>query len=318
MKKRNKDQIIKELVKEGLSFSEFSLVHEGEYTVADADWNYKDIPHLHYIHQLVEAAPTIIADDLITSINVQKILGIKIPLCVVNYQSGHNEQTYYTTCLFFALVIQTRYEELGPCKTRVITTYHIGTPKLLKWTVPFIKFLIKRNYKDLMSGDIPMRDRRGQLRKWGYSFYKPSQYYSFPFTAEIMRNNVIPPMLNPEQATKMTMTLSDILPRDGEYFAGRNDHWGVRLIRKNNQISIFRRLCPHEGASLDHSPCHNMQLKCPWHGRMHAPLATFSLDDPATQEAVAGDLHFMFVNNSLTIVKQSTAYKEIKEIKQIS
>src|SRR5579872_7311877 len=107
MKKWSKEQLIASLQKEGIRFSEFSLTHEGDYAVADADWNYKDVPHLHHIHNLVEAIFAAMQDDFIATINVQKTLGIKIPLSVMNYESGKNEQTYYTTWLFFILIVRT-------------------------------------------------------------------------------------------------------------------------------------------------------------------------------------------------------------------
>jgi len=51
--RRNKDQLITQLKGQGLYFSSFSLVHEGNYAATDAEWNYKDIPHLHCVHELV-------------------------------------------------------------------------------------------------------------------------------------------------------------------------------------------------------------------------------------------------------------------------
>lgn len=300
MKKLNKDKIIAQLKKEGLSFSEFSLVHEGGYTTSDADWNYKDVPHLHHIHQLVEAIPTVIADDMIASVNIQKVLGFKLPMCVLNYQSNHNEQTYYTTWLFFVLVVQTTYEELDVCKTRVTTNYNIGCSKLLKWCIPFIRFLIKRNYKDLMSGDIPMRERRGQLRGWGYSFFKNTAYYTFPFTTEILRTNVLPP---PHPRQPISISIPQNIPQDGEMLWGRDDHWGLRLVRKQNYLHIFPRMCPHEGASLDAAPCVNLKLKCPWHGRLHSSLASFKLDWQEPQYKTHNNLIFSFVAGKLMVTE---------------
>src|SRR3990167_9913240 len=110
MKKWTKDQLITSLKKEGLVFTDFSLTHEGKYAIDDADWNYKDVPHLHHVHELVEANFAVMGDDVINTINTQKILGIKMPLAVVNYESGKNEQTYYTCLFFFVLIVQTRYE----------------------------------------------------------------------------------------------------------------------------------------------------------------------------------------------------------------
>lgn len=299
MKKWSKDQLIASLQKEGLYFSDFSLVHEGGYTVDDADWNYKDVPHLHHIHQLVEAIFAVMQDDLIATINVQKILGIKFPLAVVNYESGKNEQTYYTTLFFFVLIVQTRFEQTGPCQTRVTTTYSIGSPWLLKWCVPIIRFLIKRNYNDLMSGDIPMRERRGNLRKQGYSFHKETESYSFPKTMEILKTNVITPKYDP---FKMTLVISEVLPQDGEYFYGQDNHLGLRLIRLGSKLSIFPRMCLHEGASLDASKCVNMQVKCPWHGRQYSPIATFDLNAAVMQTVKTDKFNFELSNKTLTIM----------------
>lgn len=301
MKKWTKDQIIASLKKEGLTFSDFTLTHEGEYAIDDADWNYKDVPHLHYIHNLVEAIFTTMNDDIITTINVQKVLGLRLPLCVINYQSAKNEQTYYTTWLFFVLIVQTRYEAIEPNKTRVITNYNIGSPWLLKWCTPVIRFLIKRNYKDLMSGDIPMRERRGNLRKWGYTFKKDGESYSFPKTMEILKENVIPPA-NRSLAT-LAINLADVLNQDGEYFYGRDDHLGFRLVRQGNLLNVFPRMCSHEGASLDKSPCVNMSLKCPWHGRLNMALATFDLSAQHEQKVETTKLIFTLAKNTLTVLE---------------
>ena len=57
--RRSKEQLIVQLTGQGLYFSSFSMEHEGHYAVADAEWNYKDVPHLHSVHELVE---TVIAN----------------------------------------------------------------------------------------------------------------------------------------------------------------------------------------------------------------------------------------------------------------
>jgi len=84
MKKFDKASILKRLSKEGFHFREFSLEHVGRYAAADADWNYKDIPHLHYVHHLAEAVPSAVGDDIVATINTQKIFGMTVPLSVFN------------------------------------------------------------------------------------------------------------------------------------------------------------------------------------------------------------------------------------------
>jgi nitrite reductase/ring-hydroxylating ferredoxin subunit len=274
MKKFTKNKLVNNLKQEGLCFSEFSLFHEGEYALEDADWNYKDVPHLHFVHELAEAFPAVVGDDIICTINLQKVLGLRFPLALVNYESAKNTQTYYSTWLFYVLIIETSYESITPTRTRVNTTYTFGHPKFLKFTFPILKWILKRNYDNLMSTDIPMRVRRGALRKKGYRFLKDGPSYSFEKTMDVTLTNVIIPPS--EQAPNPTsIILKEVLPNDGDIVLGEDNHFGLRVIRSGNQLSLFQRMCLHEGASLDGQKCTNGTILCPWHGRAFKPLAIF-------------------------------------------
>ena len=300
MKKYSKKSLVLSLQHEGLVFSEFTLAHEGDYAVDDADWNYKDVPHLHYVHELAEAIPAVVGGDLIATINMQKVLMFRFPFALFNFESGPNTQTYYTTWLWYVLIIETAYESLGQCRTRVNTTYSIGCPPLLKWTFPILKWVLKRNYDNLMSTDIPMRERRGQLRSWGYSFFKEDERYSFEKTIDIVQPNVIAP----DEDVKLCESLFDIahiLPENGQFFVGRDDVWGLRLVREGTALKLFPRLCPHEGASLDSTECKNDKIQCPWHGRSFEPLAKFDMGAPALQKATIGSRLVTFQNDVIRI-----------------
>jgi nitrite reductase/ring-hydroxylating ferredoxin subunit len=279
MKKFSKDQIILLLQREGIVFSEFTLTHQGRYDVDDADWNYKDVPHLNVVHELAEGITTTVGDELITALIMQKVLFLKFPLSLTNYDSGPASQTYYTTWMFYVLLIETVYERLAPEQTRVVTTYSVGSPRWLRWTFPIIRWILTRNYKNLMSADVPMRLRRGELRSWGYSFKKGGEKYSFERTMSIMRSNVVPPELTNQQNTSI-FRVADVLPSNGEHFLGRDDHLGVRIVRTDGILTLFPRMCPHEGASLDRYKCSGPKepikdgkLQCPWHGRVFGPFA---------------------------------------------
>ena len=287
MKKFPKEYLITKLESEGMRFSSFSLINEGNYACADADWNYKDVPHLHHVHQLVEAYFSLVGDEMIASINMQKVWKFKFPLAVFNYESAENAQTYYTTWFFYALIIETKWEKIETNKTRVTTTYSVGSPRWLKWTFPFIRKALLRNYDDLMSTDIPMRERRGQLRVWGYTFKRDLPRYSFIKTMNVAEANVVPPIANPRCVVNQEINISEVLPSDGEYFVGTDDHLGIRIVRKDDEIKLFTRMCPHEGASLDKQPCDEKgKISCPWHGRLIAPIAKFLLEtDMPPQEA---------------------------------
>ena len=284
MKKYSKKSLVSSLQREGQVFSEFTLTHEGDYAVDDADWNYKDVPHLHYVHELAEAIPAVVGDDLIATINMQKVLMFRFPFALFNFEFEKNTQVYYTTWLWLILIIETAYEALGPCKTRVNTTYSVGGPPWLKWTFPIIKWVLKRNYDNLMSTDIPMRQRKGQLRKWGYSFSKRLANYSFEDTMDIAPSNVVLPA-DQETPQPVLVNILEALPADGEYLLGKDDHLGLRIVRASNKLHIFPRMCPHEGASLDGQSCKNGRIHCPWHGRAFDPLAQFDLAVGRAQEA---------------------------------
>jgi nitrite reductase/ring-hydroxylating ferredoxin subunit len=300
MKKYTKDQIVSRLKTEGVRFSEFSVVHVGTYEVSDADWNYKDVPHLHYVHELAEAIPAVVGDDIIATINLQKVLGFRFPFSLFNYESGPNAQTYYTTWLFYILIIETTYEALGHGRTRVNTTYTIGYPRILGWTMPILRWVLRRNYDILMSTDIPMRTRRGELRAWGYTFSKSTPTYSFEKTMDITVSNVVSP-IDIKSPEPVTIKIDEVFHADGEYLVGRNDHFGLRLVRNDGTLKAYPRMCPHEGASLDGEPCVGDRLMCPWHGRRLNAIATFRLGQSAAEQR-ATDNHTLTLDaNVLTI-----------------
>jgi nitrite reductase/ring-hydroxylating ferredoxin subunit len=300
MRKYSKNSLVSSLQREGLVFSEFTLAHEGDYTVDDADWNYKDVPHLHYVHELAEAIPAVVGDDLIATINMQKVLMFRFPFSLFNFESGPNTQTYYTTWLWYVLIIETAYESLGKCRTRVNTTYSIGCPPLLRWTFPILKWILKRNYDNLMSTDIPMRQRRGQLRTWGYSFFKEDERYSYEKTIDISKPNVIAPDTEVVLGDH-AIEIASALPANGQLFVGRDDIWGIRLVREGNALKLFPRLCPHEGASLDSTECKNNKIQCPWHGRTFKHLAEFDLGSSQVQDAKIGSRLVKFHSGVITI-----------------
>lgn len=123
-----------------------------------------------------------------------------------------------------------------------------------------------------------MRTRRGELRSWGYEFKKPDQDYSFKKTMEIMESNVVPPARSQPSSEAVQLDLQQVLPGDGVFLWGRSDHLGLQLIRTGQKVSIFPRMCPHEGALLDGARCSKQdRVKCQWHGREFSPYAQIDL-----------------------------------------
>lgn len=286
MLKRTQKELVEQLKQsEGYLFSEFELVHTGRYEISDADWNYKDVPHLRQVHKLVEGYPSYIGDDFISAILVQKVFGLKFPAVIFNYESGKHRQTYYITMLLYVLIVETTYESLGENKTQVRTRYAIGCKsRLLALLFPLARLAIQRNYHDLMSGDIPMRTRRGWLRDRGYRFKGDQKSYSFFETSLIMESNVIPP---PEEKTEAIYLLDvESIPETGGLRLGEADQFGLTVFKAGQSLNFFRRLCPHEGSDLT-TTCDGNHAVCPWHGRKFKPEFTLSLDDISTNATKA-------------------------------
>ena len=188
---KSKDELMARLKPAGFTFSQFELVSEGRWETYDADWNYKDIPHLNALHKLVNSYPSSIDDQIVTSVNLQSVAGVVLPMIVVNYHSGPNRQTYYTSFLNLLLIVETTWNSLGPNQTRVVTQYAIGSRWYLKFLHPIVRQLITKNYRQLMSEDLPMRERRGNLRDWGYAFRTDGPVHSFSATLHILEENMV-------------------------------------------------------------------------------------------------------------------------------
>ena len=309
-------QVISIFEREGFFFSKFSQKTEGAHHPLDSTWNYLDIPHAQYVHDQIDSNHTAVDDGYASMVAFLKLGGLKIPLTITNYSRTPQSMTYYMTWLFFVLIVETEAEEIQPNLTRVTTNYNIGSTALFKFAHPFIRWTLQRNYKVLMSTDVPMRERRGQLRKWGYSFDNEIPKHSFERSLDVSRANVVFPE-KMDNSVSVELIVQNILPTDGEYLHGRDDHLGVQIIRSGDMIMVYPRLCPHDGASLDKKNfwvCSRnrevsmpgekgYKIMCPWHGRLFDPIASFELSSQENQEAET-DYISLNMNNRVLSIRQ--------------
>lgn len=303
--RQSRAQMVAQLKARGFAFSEFTLSHDGNYAPEDAEWNYKDVPHLNYVHKAIRDTPSVVEKDTHAYINIRKDFGLpELPSAVMVYQSRPNALTYYTTWFFFVVLIESVYDELGFNRTRVSTTYSVGCPKLFRWFLPALRWAITRNYHCLMQDDIPMRERRAQLRAWGYSFLRGRSDFSWEESVDITKSNLKLPESVAFQA--QTISVPEDLNGSGDRFLGLDDHLGLRLVRSNGHLLVYPRLCPHEGASLDQQPCSNRRIVCPWHGRVFQPVASFDLSKAETQHAVTAYHDMTFSSGTLTVRPKGT------------
>ncbi len=276
------EALARQLSRAGYNVSKFQVSSEGDYAVADADWNYKDVPHLNVVHTRVQSIVASMDDDVISAINLQQVFGIPFPVAIVNYATSETAQTYFTTLGPYILVVNTEYVALEPNRTKVTTTYHMAARGLARFAFPLLRRIVKSNYRTLMSEDIPMRTRRGKLRSRGFSFRSDGHPRTFPDTVNVLTDNVV----LPERASVAIETVSrDRLEAQGDtVLIGSDDDRGVRLIRADSEIFVYPRLCRHEGANLDCSQPRKGRLSCPWHGKAIGPLMRLPVEMGATAE----------------------------------
>ena len=317
MIKSRLDELVAKFSGMGYRFRSFTMAEEGDYAVDDASWNYKDIIHLKYVHHLVDAYPSLVTQEVLATIYHQRVLGVRLPLTLVNYIPEANRQTYHTSFLFFVIIVETHFEELAPLRTRVVTEYALGAnPFLLALFFPLFRWSIKHNYDDLMKGDIAMRERRGQLRRWGYDFFRDGDERGFWECSTLDRMNVLPPSgRRPVEPARIALST---IPRDAMLQIGESDHYGLQLTLRDGRVEVFARLCLHEGACLDvDARPASGAIECPWHGLLAPPLASLPIGGESVVvetkwhrfELTSGELviHFRESSPSSAPTKHATA-----------
>jgi hypothetical protein len=143
-----------------------------------------------------------------------------------------------------------------------------------------------------MSEDRVLRERRGELRSWGYTYKGDGAPRDIRDTLHIGANNVLLPDPPPPAPVFAPVALDAIV--EGEWtYVGRSDHLGLKLTREGSKVLAFTRMCPHEGANLDDVARSGRCQECPWHGRKLLPMAVVDLD--AESPAADSDRHHFAV-----------------------
>ena len=280
-------------------FKFFDVVLETGGDPIDVVFNYKDLAHLKVVHNTFDIFHSHIGEDAASCVIMQKLFGVNFPLTHTALQLGENRLFFHNSFLNILLTSEVIIDALPDHRVSVRTTYGVGAPKLLLPLVfPFLKRLLIRNYNILMEGDAPMRDRRGDLRRWGLQL--PKTRYSFPETLDLRVRNVFPDK-DAGVPEPLSIPLSSV-PLDAPVLVGRSDHYGLQVIRRDDAIEIFPRMCPHEGACLDQKTLKGKNgISCGWHGRRFGPILKFAL--PAQAAEFSGAFHrFVVAKDELRIV----------------
>jgi nitrite reductase/ring-hydroxylating ferredoxin subunit len=266
---KSAESLIQGLKDQGFKFTFSKHFTEGIYSSMDAEWNYKDVPHLKVVHDLVEGIPGAIEDDFWSGFFVQKVGPLRFPIAVFNSGIDRNSNIYCASIGPFALVIKTFWTSKVDNFTNVETQYSLGSLPYFVWAHKFIHRILGKNYEVLMAADIPMRVRRGDLRSKGYSFKSDASRHSFQQTMNVYTEDVVIP--KNLSAFYWSCAISDI--NEGETLIGDNCLLGLRITRHHNKLFFYPRICMHAGAALDNAVEEDNRLSCPWHGKLIEPYA---------------------------------------------
>ena len=281
---RSVNSMIQGLSAEGLVFTSSQQSLTGQYAPADAEWNYKDVPHLKEIHNQVEGIPGAITTEYWVGFFIQKIGPIRVPITVFNYGADPFSNIYFGAVGPFALIISTNWQDNGNSTTTVVTQYNLGSARYLRWMHGIVHKVLARNYKVLMDADTPMRLRRGELRARGYTFAGDETGHGFIETINLQTIGVMPP----SSAQPFSwVSEADKLPQ-GSTLVGTDDVGGVRIIRENDKVLVFPRVCLHAGASLDDAKIDGDCIVCPWHGKRIGAIVELNTVRSASHSSNSG------------------------------
>ena len=273
-------------------FRYFDLVLESGGDPIDVVFNYKDLAHLKVVHNTFDIFYSHIGDDVQSCVVMQKLFGLNFPLTHLAIQLDKNRLFFHDSFLNVILTSEVVADPLPDHRVRVTTTYGIGAPRiLLPLAFPILKWLLTRNYHVLMEGDGPMRDRRGELRRWGVRL--PQTSYPFQDTMDLRARHVLPcEKVGAPEAASFPFEKMSV---DEPIFYGRSDHFGLQIVRRADVVEVYPRLCPHEGACLDRkSFVGERAISCGWHGRRFGPVLSVPL--PATASEFVGPFHQLRVS----------------------
>jgi hypothetical protein len=304
------EEVIKQVVKLGYTVKRFTLSTEGSYKPQDAIWNKKDIAHFEHAHTQVVLGG-IHYGSVAVFTRFFKFLGMDMPLLNVVLDEGPNKVSYIFSFLNFYFInsfTEELLDDSGCGKSRSDTETVIGCRSkiLLNLFLPFFKHMFKRSFQFFLDEDVPLQERRAWLRDRGYVFSRDTEEYDFHDTLDLTQRNI---KLGPNIKTPETLvTPLTNFPEGKMTKIGSPDLFGFQVFRDNTSLTIFPRLCPHEGGCLDldsgvggylMESNFKGRVRCNFHKRYFAPIASLPLREGET--ATARFSKFEIAANNLVI-----------------
>lgn len=316
MKSFTTEQIIKMGQDSGFTYEKFQFSIIGDYTSNDSLFNHRDIPHFNHLHKKLSGGygnEGIYYGGVVSFIRYFKFLGITFPILILMKNDGNNRvlETFSFFCFYFLKLNEETDQEKNKCLSKI--TYFIGSKNklLLKVFLPFFKMMFKKSFEDYKNEDWPFLNRRGSLRKKGFSFDKDKVTFNFEDTLNMQKQNCF--YLNPEiEKNKILNVPLNDLPYNEIIKIGKIGIMSFQLFRSNDNIKVYPRVCPHEGGDLDINNDigikytkndflkNKCRMRCNVHSRYFDPIVEIDLKN--NKKSYKSNLYdFILSDNNLSI-----------------
>ena len=168
-KSPNLEELVERLSLHGYQFMQFEIECVDPCEPVDVEWNYKDVAHVSFVHSHMYREFVYVGENLYTTFDFQKILGITIPQSAAFYSTADNRLIAQSTLLTLVIIVEVSHHKIGDFETRTLTRYGVGTNSFLsRLILPLAKYALKRNWMRFTKDDRPLRSRRGSLRRRGF------------------------------------------------------------------------------------------------------------------------------------------------------
>ena len=261
-------KIRKFLDENNYNYLELDLETEGDYSPRDSEWNYSDILHFPHVHKSFNQSILNVSKTTNTSIFLQKLPFIVIPNII--YQE-HSEQKYHeavasTLTLVISIIVE-HDEKNGRALTK--TNYRFYYNNLFQKIFAYVaRYFTKKNYKNVISEDEPLRVQRGKLRKKNNILFLNDN------------NEVIGPLETNNKYDDNVVFKTDYIFEDNLTLNKKDsflelDEINIRCQINDDRLVLTPMVCPHEGAPI---PNFDKNTVCPWHGRKLKEIISIDLN----------------------------------------
>lgn len=251
---------------------------EGDWTAQDYEWNFLDHLHRPIVHHTYsEAIRLVLTPDVAVSVTTMRRAGTRwlIQVAGMRLRPGVYLQSFTVFSIFHVSILMRILPTSLPA--RLVTTCWVTSAR--PWRI--LHGVIHRSFRRLClrqdAEDLPLRWRRTELRRKGFSF-GGDQPYDFVSANDLGSHTEPPPLSDPQR-----MFVGDAAV-DGLQVRAVGDGRIAFVVRRNSDrsLSVWPEACPHEGASLGTATACGDDLRCPWHGLPQRGVR-LSADTPVAQ-----------------------------------